>query len=157
MNRYLLWGSRLLVLSQFVLVSVSWSSLPEEIPIHFDLEGQADRIGSKQTIWLLPVISLLLVLMFEWIDRSVLNRLPMNESPTFKQELRLSKRMMYWLSLFFSAIFLYLSWLVIEVSLEQRVSLGSSFIWITGIGTGVILLVYVIAIGALKFGHQKEV
>jgi hypothetical protein len=95
--------------------------------------------------------------MFEWIDRSVLNRLPMNESPTFKQELRLSKRMMHWLSLFFSAIFLYLSWLVIQVSIEQRLSLGSSFIWITGIGTGVIALVYLIAIGALKFGNQKEV
>jgi len=157
MNRYLLWGSRLLVVLQFVLIGSYWWSLPEEIPIHFNLQGQADRTGSKQTIWLLPVISLLLVLIFEWINRSVLSHLPPGKSSTYKQELRLSTRMMYWLSLYFAAIFLYLSWLVIQVSLEQRVSLGSTFIWMTGIGTAVITLVYLIAIGLLKFGDQKEV
>ena len=36
---------------------VSYSRLPDQVPIHFDLSGTPDRWGSRATIFMLPVIA----------------------------------------------------------------------------------------------------
>ena len=41
-----------------IVTTIYWSKLPDTIPIHFDLKGNADGWGSKATIWLLPCIAL---------------------------------------------------------------------------------------------------
>lgn len=38
-----------------------YSDLPERIPTHFNAAGEADRFGSKYTIFFIPVLSLVLV------------------------------------------------------------------------------------------------
>lgn len=38
-----------------------YPDLPEQIPTHFNAAGEADKFGSKNTIFLLPVLSLVLV------------------------------------------------------------------------------------------------
>lgn len=44
-----------------ILVSQHWSSLPSQIPTHFDASGTADGWGPKGMIWLLPAISVVMV------------------------------------------------------------------------------------------------
>lgn len=48
------------IISLFLLAVVSYSSLPEIIPTHFNVKGQADDWGNKTSIFILPGISLLL-------------------------------------------------------------------------------------------------
>jgi uncharacterized membrane protein len=59
-----------------VEVLLNWSTLPQQIPTHFDAAGNADGWGSKGTIWLLPAIvavlipSLLLLRRFPWLSNA---------------------------------------------------------------------------------------
>lgn len=46
-------GAMLLAFSQF-------SDLPEQIPTHFNIQGKVDGTGSKSSIFILPVIALLM-------------------------------------------------------------------------------------------------
>lgn len=47
-----------LVLNSFLFPAFYYSQLPEEIPIHFNAAGDADDFGKKSTIWLLPILNL---------------------------------------------------------------------------------------------------
>jgi uncharacterized membrane protein len=44
-----------------LLVFIQFSSLPAEIPTHFNIQGAVDRYGSKNTILFLPLLSLIIV------------------------------------------------------------------------------------------------
>jgi len=37
-----------------------YGSLPDEIPVHFGADGEADGFGSKQSIWMMPGIGVLM-------------------------------------------------------------------------------------------------
>lgn len=45
----------------FALSLSYFPDLPEQIPTHFNARGEADKFGSKSTIFFLPVLSLVLV------------------------------------------------------------------------------------------------
>ena len=48
-----------LIIAMFVVGIMSWSSVPAQIPIHWDTSGQVDAYGSKFTgLLLLPLIAL---------------------------------------------------------------------------------------------------
>lgn len=59
------------LLAIWILPAYSFHSLPENIPSHFGINGQPDSWGSKQGIFFLPLISMVLVL-----GLSILNRFP---------------------------------------------------------------------------------
>jgi len=46
-----------------------YSSLPARIPVHYNMEGVIDRYGGKETIFLLPVIGILLVLFLRMLNK----------------------------------------------------------------------------------------
>lgn len=52
----------LIVVTGFVIPAVLYSGLPNEIPVHFDLNGDPDSYRPKALIWILPAASLLLYL-----------------------------------------------------------------------------------------------
>ncbi|MCP3740230.1 DUF1648 domain-containing protein [Rossellomorea sp. BNER] len=60
-----------ILIMSIVFVFIVWSSLPSEIPIHFNLKGEVDRWGGKEGIWLLPAIGLLI-----WISLTILEKYP---------------------------------------------------------------------------------
>jgi len=47
----------------------SFSKLPETIPTHFNASGIPDNYGSKNTLWMLPVISLILYILLTLVGR----------------------------------------------------------------------------------------
>ena len=55
----------------FAFPIIYYSHLPDTIPIHFDLKGNADGYGSKVTVWLLPIIGL-----FTYVMMFVINLYP---------------------------------------------------------------------------------
>jgi hypothetical protein len=65
----------LLVLAVLAFVAVwgvalaAWPSLPERIPVHFDLHGRPDRAGDKAEWLVLPVVSTLLTGLFVVLSR----------------------------------------------------------------------------------------
>ena len=48
---------------------MSVSTLPETIPIHFNMSGEADSFGSKTMLWMFPIIATILVGLMKVIKR----------------------------------------------------------------------------------------
>lgn len=42
----------------FIALLFMWKGMPNKIPVHFNLLGEADEWGSKSQCWLFPVMSL---------------------------------------------------------------------------------------------------
>jgi len=54
----------LLIALSFVLTGVLLTFMPEQVPMHYDVTGLADRIGSKYEYFIFPALSLLISALF---------------------------------------------------------------------------------------------
>ena len=61
----------LLLIATWILSVMSFSELPETIPIHYNSAGEADSFGEKTYIFTLPIIATVL-----YIGMSILNKHP---------------------------------------------------------------------------------
>lgn len=52
-------------------VWLSFTNLPETIPVHFNIRGEADGFGSKNTIWFILAISVLLYALLAFLVQRV--------------------------------------------------------------------------------------
>ena len=129
-------GAKGLFLVSFAIVAGSWligvnyySALPDLIPVHFDLSGQADGWAQKSfwSVFLLPLVQTLLVLFF-WL----LSRYPQysNVSSTIALEAleaeyrervyAVIRRMLALICTVLSAVLLYLHVLILRASLTAQ-------------------------------------
>ena len=59
----------LAIISTIVLIAIRYSSLPAEIPTHYDSYGAIDGYGSKSTLWILVVLLLVIYIPMAIIER----------------------------------------------------------------------------------------
>ncbi|WP_166805776.1 DUF1648 domain-containing protein [Jeotgalibacillus sp. R-1-5s-1] len=50
---------------------LSWQELPEQVPLHFNALGEADRFGGKASVVILPILGL-----FMWGSMTAFERVP---------------------------------------------------------------------------------
>ncbi len=112
-DRKLILAGWLLVALNFILVFSFYSSLPEVIPTHFNIKGEADGFGNKSTLWVLPILNLV---MYFGMTMLATKMKPWNFNyPTKVTEKNASKiyaisiRMLTWLNLGIALIFLVIS------------------------------------------------
>jgi uncharacterized membrane protein len=55
------------LMAMFVFIFIAWNRLPELIPMHYDMNGVADRWGDRTVVLALPVIGTLLYFLFTGI------------------------------------------------------------------------------------------
>lgn len=71
----------IIVLFPIVYLGFIWNRLPESVPLHWNLQGEADRFGDKAEIWIVPILlPLLTYIIFLFIPRfagSQINQLGM--------------------------------------------------------------------------------
>ena len=48
----------LLALAPLVLVAVCYSRLPDQVPMHWGFDGEINRYGSKNELWLMAALGL---------------------------------------------------------------------------------------------------
>ena len=62
------WLVIVLTISPLVYLAIIWNSIPEIVPVHYDAHFKADKMGTKNNVWLLSGvfsgISILLYLLF---------------------------------------------------------------------------------------------
>lgn len=62
MNKLINWLVALVILIPGIYLAFAWNSLPAKVPMHFDINGNADRYGDKsellRTVLILPAVSL---------------------------------------------------------------------------------------------------
>lgn len=112
-NQKLILAGWFLVALNFILVLSFYSVLPETIPTHFNLKGEADGFGNKSTLWILPIFNLV---MYFGMTMLATKMKPWNFNYPTKvtQEnapklYAMSIRMLTWLNLGIALIFLVIS------------------------------------------------
>jgi uncharacterized membrane protein len=113
------WLEAFIVLTPFLLVIAFWNQLPPRVPVHWNLDGQIDRWGSKFSgILVLPLVSIATVALLHllpWLD------------PKLRGKRNSSDRMSSVLPIFrvlFAGFFFVVFLLVLSVSLGASVSVG---------------------------------
>lgn len=116
-----------------LLVAISnYGSLPGTIPIHFDLQGRPDSWGSKQYIWLLPSVGLIL-----YAGLTLLNRYP--HKYNFPAEITeenaaaqysMATRLVRFLNAFICAAFAFITWQTIQIAGSKTEALPAWLTWV---------------------------
>ena len=59
----------LLALLPLLLVAVFYARLPDQVPMHWGIDGEIDRWGSKSELWLMGALGPLFALLFQFLPR----------------------------------------------------------------------------------------
>lgn len=66
------WPALLVVALPFIVLAAVWDRLPDTLPVHWDMYGEADRFANKGfEMWMMPLIGLgmyLVMLVIPWLD-----------------------------------------------------------------------------------------
>jgi len=110
----------------FLIPSYYYSQLPETIPIHFNLKGEADGFGSKDIIWLLSFIGLGTYLLINYLNkRPHLYNIPIKitKENASKQYQLISKMMRFFIAITMQFL-AYISYTTIQYALGNSKGLG---------------------------------
>ena len=58
-----------LLIAMFVMVARRWSDLPQRMPSHYNASGEPDKWGSKNGVWILPVVGANLYILLTALSR----------------------------------------------------------------------------------------
>jgi uncharacterized membrane protein len=58
------------IIALWLYVIISFSKLPEKVPMHYNFNGQPDRLGKKEALFLLPAITTALYALLTIVNRS---------------------------------------------------------------------------------------
>lgn len=121
-------SSILLLIANIVYKIVIYPSLPKQIPIHFGVDGTPDDFASKQNIWILTVISILVFALLNLTASQKKDNFPLlNASEYVKKQPEIA--VLYLQSMAFCCLLLfsYIDYITIQISLGNEVSLGIGF------------------------------
>ncbi|RRJ91162.1 DUF1648 domain-containing protein [Paenimyroides tangerinum] len=132
-----------LIIVFWIITSLAYKHLPEEIPTHYNGLGEVDAYGDKITIFFLPLIASIL-----FVTLTITANKPywFNYSETITAEnvetqYKNAMRFMQSLNLFVLLIFIFIDYKTIQIALNKSGSLGVWFLPLTGI-VGISIIIY---------------
>ena len=112
-----------LLLLNCVLVVYHYFSLPEVIPTHFGLNGEADGFGNKKMIFFELIIAIGLSFLLHYMSENP-NTPGLNIPEKLREDKDLTRFFVQGMLLFVMVLFLGISWTTIQVALGQQDGLG---------------------------------
>ena len=123
-------GIALLLL--WALVIYFYPQLPDTVPIHFNLHGEADGFGNRQTMFLLPVIATLLFTILTALSsypHTFNYPVKITEENALRQY-TIAVRMMRFLKLGIVILFGIIEYGTIRTAMQQAEGLGKGFMFL---------------------------
>ena len=122
----------LVLLACVVYLFANWSSIPAQVPTHFNAAGDPDGWSGKGSIWLLPAIGLLI-----WAGLGVLERYPHVYNHLVKitdenaeRQYKNAVLMINFMKNSILILFMFIVYQSIEVALKAAEGLGGGFIFV---------------------------
>ena len=82
-NNRLIW---IITVSSFITTAVGINFLPDTVPVHFGIDGNPDRFGSKYEMFMIPLVMLLLASSFQFFIYKLNNKADNTDSEKTTQE-----------------------------------------------------------------------
>lgn len=98
----------LLLLITCILAVYQFYTLPQIIPVHYNLSGTPDRYGNKSSLFILPAIAIILFIGMTWLNKypHVFNY-PVNITPdNAEMQYRFATRLLRYMKMILALIFL---------------------------------------------------
>jgi len=118
------------IITLIVLPAVFYNQLPQEIPTHFGIKGTPDDFGDKATIWLLPVIGVVLYaglafLNYFLVRREITSKIGLNVGKYQKQG---AFNLLQFVKAILAISFAYIEFATIQTALSRAEGLGVWFL-----------------------------
>lgn len=123
-------GLALAALIALIALPAYWyGQLPERLPKHFNLNGEADAWGTKSGIWMLPAIGAALFVLLTYLNRKphTFNYLAAITPDNAERQYRNATTMVRVLRLLILLTFLYLVWGTVRIGQGRQLGLGEPF------------------------------
>lgn len=119
-----------LILSSWYYLNRIWSSLPDQIPMHFNAAGRADAWGGKESLLMLPVLTVVLyiILTVTGIFVEYGNTPVRITAENAERQYRVLLSMTVWLKTEVVALMCWLGWRIARISLEGGDVLAAGFL-----------------------------
>jgi uncharacterized membrane protein len=134
------------LVSSFALVAFAYYQLPPTIPIHFDYLGNPSAYGPKATLWLEPLLALLLYAFLGFISRLPLESMNLPVAVTDANREALQEIVLVFLS--FTRLCIVTIFACIALATIASASSGSLSPWFL---SSIVLLVVALFAGLIAF------
>ena len=141
--------SILAILLTFSLVTFYYNQLPDKIAHHFDASGKPDGFGSKTTLIILPIISLILTIFMLLLCKipHLFNYPFTINNQNAEIQYRMSTKMMRSITMIMAVLFLDITYQTIRVALEKQ---GGLYV------ISILLFFVIIAILLVNYYYQAK-
>ncbi|BAY24601.1 hypothetical protein NIES2100_43960 [Calothrix sp. NIES-2100] len=118
------------IVALFATAIHAWVVLPETIPIHFGLDGKANGWGSKNFLWLLPIVGLLMYGMLTVVSRypHTFNYAVRITEENALRQYQIACSMLNWLKTELIWLFAYIEWQIFYLANTETPNLGIWFL-----------------------------
>ena len=133
-----------LLLSIWVNLLYNYAATPDSVPIHFNARGEPDGWGSRNGLFLLPMVSLVLYFALTLVSRlpSRYYNLPVNiTEANGPMQFALARRLIRVAKVYALTLFSYITWAQLQTAQGIR----------TGLGPGLMPLMLVGVVGMMIF------
>ncbi len=141
------------IASLFIITTFYYPQLPDTIPIHFNIKGEPDGFGSKNTIWVMPFIALGCFLLINFLNKSPhLLNIPVKITEENKEyQYRLISKSILVFNCITTIFLFYINLSIIKFVLGESVGMGtfSVIIYLVSIILGMAYYFY------LSFNEKK--
>lgn len=125
-------GAALLVATGIGLAVSYWRLLPDQIPVHYGLNGQPDRMGDRSFHWFLPAL-----VVVQWALLSCIQVVPQIGNYPWPitrdnaaRQFALGRALLGWIKLEIVGFLVFLIYKTGDSALRRQPSLGSSAVWL---------------------------
>ncbi len=118
-----------IVVLHLLVLLYYYGQLPEKVPTHFGINGEADAWGSKISLWFLPLISLATNFLLYFISRKphTFNFPKKITSENAATEYSKAKWGIALMNIGIAVLFFTITWTTIQIALGQPYTLGWGF------------------------------
>lgn len=142
--------SVVLLISAITYILISYNKLPENIPMHFNAAGKADRMGTKSELFIAPVLGLIMTYAFYMMTKKLFKINPHKLGAKTEAQLALSKKMISVITLAVSILFLYLTHSITQIGLGNTEKLNTWLLPVSLLGILAPVIFYLIKLMRLK-------
>ncbi len=152
--KWLDWLPLLFITTGFVMAIFYYPSLPEKIPTHFNGRGVPDDWSGKHTLFILPVINVMLygaiILVIKYVPLKYWNMPVKITAENAAVQYDLARNLVRMLNVIVSVCFCYITYGTIQVAFRKADTLSNMFLFIFLGAIGLLIVGYFIRAMKLK-------